>query len=243
MVEKGLGPDGYTCSCLISAFARSWMVGEGEQIHGRVLSSGYCSNVFVGASLVNLYCLVVNVGGFASAYKVVDEMPERNVETWNTLLAGYRIFKEMPSRSTVSWMNMNMGFAKHSFAEKAVDVFEWIKNSGEVKPDAITFIGVLSACSHVGNSEIAYHAARNLTAVLEEDQIVDYLVPVSNVLAVAKRWQEFAIVRRKVGSQNTAGRSWIQINGTTHDFVAGDSIRENASLICDMLNRLIREMG
>lgn len=68
-MEKGLEPDGYTYSYLISACVRSWMVGEGEQIcHGRVLSSGYCSNDFVGTSLVNLYCPVVNVGGLVSAY-------------------------------------------------------------------------------------------------------------------------------------------------------------------------------
>lgn len=247
-MEKGLEPDGYTYSFLISACARSWMVGEGKQIHhGRVLSRGYCSNVFVGTSLVNLYCLVVNVGGLASAYKVVDEMPERNVETWNTFLVSvalrmfdellartvvswtimaigcarhgwfskalswfqemttacvevdqaafvavllacaelgdlnlakcihsyvnkkflgrnqeigvrlhntlihiyascgeieepYRILKERPSRTTVSWMIMIMGFVKHGFAEKTLDVFEWIENSGEVKPDVITVL-------------------------------------------------------------------------------------------------------
>lgn len=90
------------------------MVGEGEQIcHGGVLSGGCCSNDFLGTSLVNLYRSVVNVAGLASAYKVVDEMPERNVETWNTLLAGYtrrdrmvgvalRMFDEMPAGTVVS---------------------------------------------------------------------------------------------------------------------------------------------
>lgn len=97
------------------------MVGKGEQIcHGRVLSSGYCSNDFVGTSLVNLYRSEVNVGGLASAYKVVDEMPERNVETWNTLLAGYtrcdrmvgvalRMFDEMPAGTVVSWTIIAIG--------------------------------------------------------------------------------------------------------------------------------------
>lgn len=46
-----------------------------------------------------------------------------------------------------------------------------------------------------------------------------------------------------MGLQNTAASSWIQINGTIHDFVAGDIIHEHASLICDMLDRLIREVG
>lgn len=46
-----------------------------------------------------------------------------------------------------------------------------------------------------------------------------------------------------MGSQNAAGSSWIRMNGTIHDFVAGDIIHEHKSLICDMLDRLIREVG
>lgn len=58
----------------------------------------------------------------------------------------YRILKEMPRGSTVSSMNMIMGIARHGFAEKALDIFEWTENSGEVKPDAVIGSFCLQPC-------------------------------------------------------------------------------------------------
>ena len=55
----------------------------------------------------------------------------------------------MPQRDLVSWNSMIVGHADHGSAKKALNLFEEMKDEA-IKPDDITFIGVLSACSHAG---------------------------------------------------------------------------------------------
>lgn len=64
----------------------------------------------------------------------------------------YKVFEEMPQRNTVSWSSIITGFAKQGCGEEAIRVFQLMLCSGqnEVRPDEITFIGVLTACSHAG---------------------------------------------------------------------------------------------
>ncbi|XP_010922338.1 pentatricopeptide repeat-containing protein At4g21065 [Elaeis guineensis] len=58
-------------------------------------------------------------------------------------------FKRMPERSIVSWTSVIDGLAMHSRGSEAVCVFEAMKDAG-VPPDDVTFISVLTACSHAG---------------------------------------------------------------------------------------------
>lgn len=64
----------------------------------------------------------------------------------------FKVFKAMPRRSTVSWTSMIMGFAKQGRGEEAIDVFRWMQRFGDddVRPDGITLLAVLCACSHSG---------------------------------------------------------------------------------------------
>ncbi|KAM1796207.1 hypothetical protein ACFX11_036470 [Malus domestica] len=62
--------DGFSYSYVLSACARSGLVIEGEQVHKRVLVSGFG-------------------GGVECARQVFDGMRERNIASWNSLLAGY----------------------------------------------------------------------------------------------------------------------------------------------------------
>lgn len=60
-----------------------------------------------------------------------------------------KLFDLMPQKSIVSWTSVIDGLAMHGHGREAVAVFEKMKKSG-VAPDDVTFIGVLSACSHAG---------------------------------------------------------------------------------------------
>ncbi|RVW14687.1 Pentatricopeptide repeat-containing protein [Vitis vinifera] len=57
-------------------------------------------------------------------------------------------------------------------------------------------------------------------------------------------WQDVALVRQKmveIGVRKPAGRSWVQINGVVHDFVAGDWTHKHASSIYEMLSKITRQ--
>ncbi|KAK4427890.1 Ribulose-phosphate 3-epimerase, chloroplastic [Sesamum alatum] len=81
-------PDGHTYTFVINGCAKGGLLGEGEQVHGKVLKSGFCSNVYVGTSLVDFYVKRGGDDGVGKAKRVFDEMGERNVVTWNSLLLG-----------------------------------------------------------------------------------------------------------------------------------------------------------
>ncbi|XVF50082.1 hypothetical protein PTKIN_Ptkin04bG0065900 [Pterospermum kingtungense] len=163
MVATEAIPDGYTYSYVLSACARSGMFREGQQVHGRVLTYGYCSNVFVRTNLVNLYAMVGGTDGIGYARKVFDEMGERNVVSWNTLLAGYircgdvdtarEVFNEMPEKNVVSWTIMIAGFARHGKCKLALSFFRQMRRAS-VELDQVVLVAALSACAELGDLEL-----------------------------------------------------------------------------------------
>jgi len=53
----------------------------------------------------------------------------------------------MPERDVVSWNYMITGYAQHGITIEELRLFSWLIQAGK-NPDEITFVGVLSACSH-----------------------------------------------------------------------------------------------
>lgn len=160
MVATEVIPDGFTHSYVLSACAKSGMLREGQQVHGRVLAYGYCSNVFVRTNLVNLYAMLGGADGIGYARNVFDEMGERNVVSWNTLLAGYircgdvdtarKVFDEMPEKNVVSWTIMIAGFARHGKCKQALSFFSQLRRAG-VELDQVALVAALSACAELGD--------------------------------------------------------------------------------------------
>ncbi|KAK1425961.1 hypothetical protein QVD17_14628 [Tagetes erecta] len=61
-----------------------------------------------------------------------------------------RLFETLNGRKTiVSWTSVIVGMAMHGRGLEAASLFEKMKDSG-IAPDDVTFIGLLSACSHAG---------------------------------------------------------------------------------------------
>ncbi|RZB64253.1 Pentatricopeptide repeat-containing protein, mitochondrial [Glycine soja] len=94
-------------------------------------------------------------------------MPQKNVGSWNTMIDGYArnddvgealrlfvlmlrlVFELLKSKDVVSWTAMIVAYSNHGHGHHALQVFTRMLVSG-IKPDEITFVGLLSACSHVG---------------------------------------------------------------------------------------------
>lgn len=58
-------------------------------------------------------------------------------------------FESLKAKDVVSWTAMLLAFTYHGHGDHALHVFGHMLKSG-TKPDEITFVGVLSACSHAG---------------------------------------------------------------------------------------------
>ncbi|KAB1210544.1 hypothetical protein CJ030_MR6G010840 [Morella rubra] len=59
------------------------------------------------------------------------------------------LFKLMPGRDIISWNSLITGFAQNGFGKKSLCVFQRMLEA-KMKPNSVTFLGVLTACNHTG---------------------------------------------------------------------------------------------
>lgn len=131
MRRSGWMPDEFILASLVKACSCLAALGQGRQIHAHALKMDLASDPFVGTSVMDMY---------AKCGSIEDS---------------YKLFKRMSLKSIASWNAMVLGFAQHGEGEKALDIFHEMLSYG-LKPDKITFLGVLSACSHSGLVSKAY---------------------------------------------------------------------------------------
>lgn len=88
MWDRGIQLNGFVIASLLSGFVRSEsMVFEGFQIHSLVLKNGLLlHDVFVGTSLLHFYGAY---GILSSAYRLFEEMPQKNVVSWTSFMVGF----------------------------------------------------------------------------------------------------------------------------------------------------------
>ncbi|XP_020689310.2 pentatricopeptide repeat-containing protein At2g33680 isoform X1 [Dendrobium catenatum] len=111
-------------SCL-SACSSLTSIDMGRYIHENCVKTGYDSKLKVGVAIIDMYC---KCGSIKDARQFFNEMKEHNV---------------------ISYTAMISGFSQHGLVLNALHLFEVMKESG-VMPDGITFVEILSACSHFG---------------------------------------------------------------------------------------------
>eukprot|EP01018_Ginkgo_biloba_P026101 Gb_02613 [translate_table: standard] len=125
-------PNQSTFTSVLSACASLETLKQGKEIHGLIIKMGFDLDMFVGNALTTMYA---KCGNISDAYTVFEKMPDHNVVSWNAIIAGY---------------------AQHGFGKEALQCFEQMLQAG-VMPDPITFVGVLSACSHAGLVDEGWH--------------------------------------------------------------------------------------
>ncbi|KAJ7949419.1 Pentatricopeptide repeat-containing protein [Quillaja saponaria] len=128
MQSENIRPDSFTMVSVISALAELSVTCQAKWIHGLVIRNCMEKNVFVMTALVDMYA---KCGAIETARKLFDMMEERHVITWNAMIDGY---------------------GTHGLGKAALDLFCQM-HKDTVKPNDITFLCVISACSHSGSVE------------------------------------------------------------------------------------------
>ncbi|WVZ23792.1 hypothetical protein V8G54_002336 [Vigna mungo] len=127
LVDEGVEIDEVTLVGVISACAQLGASVYAKWIRDIAESSGFGdgSSVLVGSALIDMYSKCGNV----------EE--------------AYNIFKGMRERNVFSYSSMIVGFAIHGQVHAAIKLFYDMLET-DVKPNCVTFVGVLTACSHAG---------------------------------------------------------------------------------------------
>lgn len=79
-------PNGYAMVHLIRSCTKLGYFSCGKQIHCYIMQSGFDSNVFVSTALMIFYVKFESVN---DAQKVLVEIPDPSVVSWNSLISGY----------------------------------------------------------------------------------------------------------------------------------------------------------
>lgn len=126
MQSQDIKPDSFTLVSVITALADLSVTRLAKWIHGLAIRTYMDKNVFVATALVDMFA---KCGAIETARKLFDMMQERHVITWNAMIDGY---------------------GTHGLGRAALDLFNDMQNEEAIKPNEITFLSVISACSHSG---------------------------------------------------------------------------------------------
>lgn len=112
---------------VLSACSRFSQTSTTQGVHGFGIKVGLVQgNLAVGNTLIDAYA---RCGELDFSRKVFQGMPDKDVVTWNTMIAVY---------------------AQHGFSTQALGLFRSMLNDSEVDHDAVTLSAILLACAHSG---------------------------------------------------------------------------------------------
>ncbi|CAL5387957.1 unnamed protein product [Camellia sinensis] len=100
-----------------------------------------------------------------------------------------KLFDSIESPHVVSWSSLIVGYAQFGHGEEALKLFGKMRSLG-VKPNQVTFVGVLTACSHVGLVEEGLQLYRTMEMDHRVVHSREHCSCVVNLLAHAGRINE-----------------------------------------------------
>jgi len=126
MQVRRVEPDKVALACALSACAQLGTLDQGQWIHTYIRRKRIQLDNVLGCVLVDMYAKCGELNEAMAVFKKIEE-----------------------TRSVSLWTAMITGFAVHSQGREALDLFEDMEEKG-IRPNEITFTGVLTACSYSG---------------------------------------------------------------------------------------------
>jgi len=185
MQHEGVHPDVVTFTCLLKACANQASLQEARWVHAKIVASTLESDLRIRSSLLNAY---TKCGSVVDAYKIFSMMPERDVVTWSAMI---------------------VGLGQHGHGREALEHFHRMISEG-VRPNQVTYIGVLSACSHAGLVEEGlryFHSMTKDHGILPE---VEHFGCIVDLLGRAGHLEEAENVVNKM-PQTPAAVTWAAL--------------------------------
>ncbi|XP_019426355.1 PREDICTED: pentatricopeptide repeat-containing protein At4g16470-like isoform X1 [Lupinus angustifolius] len=125
MRQAGIRPDQYTFASVFRACATLAALEPGKQAHGVMIKCQITDNVVVNSALIDMY------------FKC------------SSICDGRRLFDTCLSRNTITWTILISGYGQHGRVVEVLESFHKMISEG-FRPNYVTFLAVLVACSHGG---------------------------------------------------------------------------------------------
>lgn len=133
-------PNELAAVSVLTACANLGALNVGLWVHAYLIKARLDMNVRVCTSLVDMYS---KCGSIRFAEQVFHWTKGKNVHAWTAMISGY---------------------AMQGFGKEALGAFSEMKEEN-VRPDGLTFVGVLCACSHAGMVDVGREHFSTMTAV------------------------------------------------------------------------------
>ncbi|PKI78432.1 hypothetical protein CRG98_001178 [Punica granatum] len=165
LTRSKMRPNDFTFAGVLNACADHAAEGLGRQVHGHMTRVGFDPSTFAVSALVHMYSKC------------------GNMET------ARRVFEGMPHPDLVSWTSLIVGYAQNGQPEDALSLYESLLGSG-IRPDHVTFVGVLSACTHAGLVDKGLEYFHSINKKYGLTHTADHYACTVDLLARSGRFQE-----------------------------------------------------
>ncbi|XP_047047035.1 pentatricopeptide repeat-containing protein At2g35030, mitochondrial-like [Lolium rigidum] len=148
MLIDGIRPNQVTFLGAVDACSNLAGLSEGQQVHQMICKTSFQFDTFIESTLMKLYA---KCGEIRLARKVFDLSREKDVVSWNGMIAAY---------------------AHHGRGVEALALYDKMQENG-YKPNDVTYVGLLSACSHSGlvdqGLRIFEYVARDISIAVRDE--------------------------------------------------------------------------
>ncbi|KAI7985686.1 Pentatricopeptide repeat-containing protein [Camellia lanceoleosa] len=149
MLSLNVEPDGFTFASVITGCAQLGARDHAKWTHGLMIEKKIALNYILGSALINMYS---KCGKIETAKEIFETIQTDDVSVWNALING---------------------LAVHGLALDAIAIFSRM-GVENVSPDSITFVGILTACSHCGLVEQGHKYFDSMTCYSIQPQPEHY---------------------------------------------------------------------
>ncbi|CAM8930188.1 unnamed protein product [Rhodiola kirilowii] len=122
---EGVRADNFTITCVLKALSSTWNeLIWAKGIHCYAVRNGFDVDVFVVNALVTCYSRCHH--GMGLARRLFDRMQERDIVSWNAMIAGY---------------------SQRGYDDDCKEIYRQMRRFNGLKPNALTLVSVLQACA------------------------------------------------------------------------------------------------
>ncbi|KAL5230342.1 hypothetical protein ABZP36_029118 [Zizania latifolia] len=192
MCLAGVEPNGMSIASAISACASLKLLNLGRELHSHAIKVCSVNNVLSGNSLVDMYA---KCGEIVAAWRIFNEIPEKDIFSWNSMIAGYaqagycgkayNLFCKMENcgvrRNVITWNTMISGYIRNGDDERAFELFQIMESYG-VKRDTASWNILIAGSVHNGYYDRALRIFQQMRSLLVRP---DYITILSIIPAFA----------------------------------------------------------
>ncbi|KAK6918238.1 Pentatricopeptide repeat [Dillenia turbinata] len=228
MQAAGYKPNSNSISTLIQAISKLGYLKVGKEIFGYVIRNRLDCDVYVGTSLLDMY---VKNGDLNNAQAIFDNMDNKNIIAWNSLISGYaykgqfedavkllnQMEKEGIRPNLVTFNGLIYGYSIWGHIKEASSMIDQAKSSG-LAPNVVSWTALISGCSQSGR----YKDALKFFLQMQREGINPNSATISSLV------------------QACAGQSWLQKGAEIHCLSMRNGLIEDvviATALLDMYSK------